>query len=600
MKKGRFVSLKVKFAILSIALVLFCTGAIGGYILFKLPTITVNSVGGDYLNILRSISRIIDADQLANLKSTDIEGEFYKKINSELESIRDSIGLEHLYLLKRINEKEFIVLQGNSGMVDATSSATAVKEEAGEEADAASGATSVDGVSKATEKVSEEVSYVTEVMKEGFLGKEGYELQDNEAWGKLFSVYLPLKNGQGETIGILCANFSGEAIYNEFTEVRSQILSIFLGVLLLGIVMAVLFSNYIVTTILQIKKHVERVEQGDLAVRITKHRNDEIGSLGESINSMSNTLAGIVGKIDTISGKLKSYSGELSYISENIAASSAETTASISEIVRGASLQAGELTLINNTLSGFNEMVQSIYVSLNTAKDHSELTENLTREGNSQLQNLIQSITGSMNSFDTVLEQVDVLSTDVQKIDEINEVILSISKNTNLLALNASIEASRAGESGRGFAIVAEEIRKLADQSKLSTDSIRQVVSEIMESVTSVVSASKDVKEKFTKQFEFIDNTDTAFQKITKSLEDAVPSLERAFKKADDMIKSKDEIIEKIGSVTEVSQETTACANEILIASEQISDTTQEIVDAAKTLDGLSQELWKETKVFHL
>gem|GEM_PF-1783521 len=600
MKKTTLVSLKTQMIIISTILVLFCTGVIGGYILLKLPSITIHSVGGDYLTILKSISKIIDIEELENLKSSDVDGEYYKKLDNELLNTRNTIGLEHLYLLKKINGNDFIVLEGKRS-VDSTTGATV---QAGEGEEGVSSATAntdgTDGVSQATIKGGDTPAYVTDTMKASFLGEEKFELQDNSQWGKLFSIYLPLKNDRNETVGVLIANFKGDAIYREFNLVRDQIITLVIVILAVGMLIAILFSRYISKRIVHIKNHVEKMEQGDFSERIKIHQKDEIGVLGTSMNKMADTWSEILTKIDQISNSLKGDSGELASISENIAMYSVETTASVSEIVQGVSAQENELAHIKEVLQKFNDLVSSVHSSLHMAKEQGELTEGFAKEGDYQLQNLIQSITSSLGSFDKVLEQVDILNVEIGQINAMNEVIQSISKSTNLLALNASIEAARAGEAGRGFSIVAEEIRKLADQSKDSTDSISQVVNVIMEQVSEVASTSLSVKEKFTKQYEYIEHTNKAFQSITQSLESSIPAITKAFDKADDMIESKNFIVERVGYIAEVSGETTASANEILSAAEYISDTTHSIVDAAKTMDTLSGELLEESKKFIL
>ena len=118
---------------------------------------------------------------------------------------------------------------------------------------------------------------------------------------------------------------------------------------------------------------------------------------------------------------------------------------------------------------------------------------------------------------------------------------------------------------------MADEIRKLAEQSKDSSDKIRVIVDEIMASVQSVVTTSNEAGSKFADQVEIVEKTNRAFLSIIESLEEAVPVIEETCRKADEVVRSKDIIIEKIDSVSAVSQQTSAGAHEILKASETIS-----------------------------
>lgn len=579
----RFVSLKAKLILLSAFLVVFCTVLIGGYIVFQLPFITINSVGGDYLNILASVSKTIDMEKFAEIKSTDTNSEQYKTINKNLSEAKELLGLNHLYLLKMNASGEFFQFTRKNSETDAVSGATDV-------VDAVSGATSV----------SQSSTIITEAMKKSFLGKEQFELQDNPQWGKLFSIYYPLKDSTGKTIGVLIANLNGEPIYRSFTVIRSRILIIGLAVLTLGIVISIIFSAVMVKSLKLFMHNMERIKDGDLTANIEINRNDEIGLLGESFNNLNNTLSGIIGTIREKSGELNEFASHLASISESIAYSIEESTQSISEIASGASQQAEELLHISNILGDFNNTVQKIYNSLEATRENAEMTNSLSNEGNIQLQGLNQSIRNTSESFDIVADKINKLSINAQQIDEINTAIENISTQTNLLALNAAIEASRAGEAGKGFTVVADEIRKLAIQSKDSSDKIRVIVDEIMSSVESVVTTSSDAKDKLEEQVKYIENTNKAFTSIIKSLEESIPVLDEAFNSADEMIRSKNTIVEKIESVTAVSQQTSAGAQEILKATEAISAQTEEIAAFSKTLHNSADGLYNKTKTFKI
>jgi methyl-accepting chemotaxis protein len=564
---------------------------VGGYVIVQLPSITINSVGGDYITILRSISKTIDIEKFASIKSGDINSEYYIEINREFSKIKDTLGFEHLYLLKRNANNEFFQFTGYVDDADAVSGATV-------QADAVSGPTGViDSTSGATSIAQNSVN-ISEAMRKSFSGEEKFELQDDDEWGKLLSIYFPLKDASDNTIGVLLANLDGNAIYESFDAVRTRILIIGLTVLAVGIIASILFSNLLVKSIKAFQDSMKKVQVGDLTQNIDTRRNDEMGMLGDSFNNLINSLSKIIGVIRNKSNDLNDFASQLASISENIAFSSEETTHSVSEIAAGAQHQAGELLFIHNKLADFNDTVQQIYNSLEATKNNIELTDSLSNEGNIQLQGLNQSIKSTSESFDTVVDEINGLSKNAQQIDEINTVIQNISKQTNLLALNAAIEASRAGEAGKGFSVVADEIRKLAEQSKESSDSIRVIVDDIISSIESVVTTSCDAKDKLTDQVKYVDNTNKAFLSIINSINESIPMLKETFESADKMIKSKDVIIEKVDSVTAVAQETSSGAQEILQATETISAQTQEVAAFSRTLHDLSDDLLNETKTF--
>ena len=591
MRKPLFISLKTKIILLSVLLVTFCTVLVGGYVIIQLPSITINSVGGDYITILKSISKTIDIEKFESIKSSDINSEYYIEINREFSKMKDTLGFEHLYLLKKNANGEFFQFTGLVDGVDAVSGATA-------ETDVVSGPTGIiDCISGATSIAQTSIN-VSDAMRESFNGKEKFELQDNEQWGKLLSIYIPLKNSSGNTIGVLLANLDGNAIYESFYNVRTRILTIGLSVLAIGIIASILFSNLLVKSIKEFQDRMKKVQTGDLTQSIDSRRNDEMGILADNFNNLINTLSKIIGVIRNKSDDLNEFASHLATISENIAFSSEESTHAISEIATGAQHQASELLFIHNKLSEFNNIVQQIYSSLEATKNSIELTGSLSNEGNIQLKGLNQSIKSSSESFEIVADEINRLSESAQQIDEINKVIQNIASQTNLLALNAAIEASRAGEAGKGFTVVADEIRTLAEQSKESSDNIRAIVDDIISSIKSVVTTSCDARGKLAEQVKFVENTNEAFMNIMNSLNDSIPMLQGTYESADEMIKSKDIIIEKVDSVTAVAQETSSSAQEILEATEAISAQTQEVAAFSRTLHDLSDGLLNETKTF--
>ncbi|HYE84094.1 MAG TPA: methyl-accepting chemotaxis protein [Clostridia bacterium] len=567
------VSLVVEIIGICLGLVILSSVAIAGVSYNTAEKAIEKSIGESILNITEGIAGSLDSERFQELKTAeDMSKETFKEFYNNLDSLRRSLGLEFLYTMRKTADGKYMYVVDGSA---------------------------IDNPDRSDLGDIEDPENMTDAWMASFDGKESYELYDSQ-WGYLISIYVPIKNASGEAIGMLGADLSADHVAASIQAMGRNIMINAIIVAFLGIIIASIFSFFLVRSLKELQSKVQLMRQGDLTIRIKSRRKDEIGQLERDVNVLVETLSNMISNIYKKSGDVKAFATNLTSTSQQIAASSEETANAIGEIAKGATEQAQELAVITEALENFNESVHDIYTALVAVKGNTELTGKLSKEGNSLLHSLTQSINETKAAFAIVFRNIGELNANVKQIDEINAVIQSISDQTNLLSLNAAIEAARAGEAGRGFAVVADEIRKLAEQSKHSTDNIRDMIGKILEGVQNVVTTSDEVKDKLSGQIEIVENTNHSFDGILNSLDEAVPKLEQTFAAADRIVQNKDLVIEKIQSVSAVAEEVSASSEEITASSEEMSATTQQVASAAQNLQHVSGELVDEIKIFKI
>lgn len=364
-----------------------------------------------------------------------------------------------------------------------------------------------------------------------------------------------------------------------------------LAVLVCLIIGITLFRG-IIGPVRYLAAEASKIAAGDLtADRISITSKNEVGQLAEAFNIMLTNLQKIVRELKRNAKTLAGNSETLSATSEEITSSSDEVASAIQEVASGATDQAGHLQEVMGLIQNITASLEKVYTELGRVKDNSDETSKLADTGKKELDSLIVSIRGVRDAFKTVVERLDVLKGSVNQVAEILEVINGITDQTNLLALNAAIEAARAGEAGRGFAVVADEVRKLAEQSRASSDKIGALLNNITSETNEVVTTSGEVSEQVANQLGNVEQTIKAFDDILESVTAIGPMIEATYKEMDGTVKAKDVVIEKVQSVSSVAEETSASVEEISASAEELSASTQEIASNAQQIMEVAKRL---------
>jgi methyl-accepting chemotaxis protein len=331
---------------------------------------------------------------------------------------------------------------------------------------------------------------------------------------------------------------------------------------------------------------------GDLTVRAKVVRPDEIGLLAEECNSLIESLANIAGNVRRSAESVTNAATQLSASSEEINSSSMEISSSVQQIAHGAELQSRKVEETSSAIEAITKTVGEVARRADEASKTSEEAAKASVLGEAATDEAINKIAEIRQAIETLAGSVEVLGRRSAEIGNIVDVITSIADQTNLLSLNAAIEAARAGESGRGFSVVAEEVRKLAEGSGKAAEQIGDLIKDVQTETAKALKYMQIGTDEVARGTEVVGRSGDALRQITEAVsrtatlaEEIAAAMSGQAQRTVDVDRAMHDIAAVVEENAASAEETAAAAEQQTACMEEISSSAQELADMARRLE---------------
>lgn len=434
--------------------------------------------------------------------------------------------------------------------------------------------------------------------------KESYESSNVEIEGmNYYGYYIPWKNTNGDTIGMIFAGKSSVEQNEYIREKCMQLVEISFVVLFATATLCIFLSRSISRGIKSAEKAMGLMAEGNLDIslntRVLKRR-DEIGAMYRALDRFSQKLKSTILSIKESSDILKDSGNLLDDMAMHTSKTTNEISKAIDDVSNGAVGQAEEVENASTHVNNIEKLVGEIVKSVEHLSETSDIMKKNSDESTVIIAQLNESNDRTNEAIQKIDRQVHATNDAVQTISKAVDVITSIAEETNLLSLNASIEAARAGEHGRGFAVVASEIQNLAEQSADSAKNIGQIIEELLKESETMVTVMGQVEMIIEQQQEKLNETREKFSSVTEGVDETSEETTTIATRTQECDSSIEKVVDVIVSLSAIAQENAASTEETTASMQELDTTVSKLADAAGELKKLSEALSREVQFFKL
>ncbi|OTY80118.1 methyl-accepting chemotaxis protein [Bacillus thuringiensis serovar vazensis] len=408
--------------------------------------------------------------------------------------------------------------------------------------------------------------------------------------GTWVTILEPIKDGEGNIVAIVAADVDASIVPSTKEKFIIQgLMFICISVLIATVIQFLIVRNAL-APLRDLREGLRRVGEGDLNIKL-EERSDDIGIINSYFNNTIEKFKGIIDKVKQTAEQVSSSSQELSVSTKENSMAVQEIVSSMVELRAGAQLQE---TSVPQYLGIVYEMEDKMEEITNAAKQMEKVSEGIEHhsvKGNGvtkQAINQMNIIQNAVQDLSSIIYSLEVRS---KEISDIATVITSISNQTNSLALHATIEASRAEETGEGFAVVADEVRKLAEQMEASAKDIANLIGETQagteEAVVSIRKASKEVES----GMKLVEMNGAFFEEISKSAKSVTNQVRVVSSNSSDILQNSQNIVRVVNELSLIANTYTNSSSNVEESMKEQEMSVQDIAELASSLSWLSQEL---------
>lgn len=370
--------------------------------------------------------------------------------------------------------------------------------------------------------------------------------------------------------------------------------------ILIGILVALIVTRSITVPINKLKKSASLISQGDLTEKIDLSSRDEIGELADDFQHMTENLRQLLYRVDVSTEQVAAASEELTASSEQTTTATVYVASAIQQVASGAESQTNGIEKTADSIDEIGRGMERITQNSVIVNERTKETAKQAEDGGESVRRTVEQMKIIYTQVSESDSMIKTLNDRSKKINEIINVISGIANQTNLLALNAAIEAARAGEHGKGFAVVADEVRKLAEQSQVSAQQITALINDIQlsteQSVQKMAQAAKSVES----GMEISNDTIQKFGDILNGVRTIAPQIEEVSIIAKQVSSEVQTVTATTHELASIAKENSAASESVAASTEEQIASLEEVNTSAKALSSMAEELQELVNKFKL